>query len=231
MQLSRRLLAIADMVSPCNVLADVGTDHGYLPIYLIRQKKIQRAIAMDVNAGPLERADEHIRGYGLSSYIETRRSDGVTALKIQEADTVVIAGMGGPLTEKILTEGFSVLTSVSELVLQPQSDIPHVRRFLCEQGYRIEQENMVEEDGKYYPMMRVKHGSMHYEKEIEYRYGKELLEQKHPILHQYLLKEKENLADLCQQLSAIQTEGAQKRLEELKLEAGHNREALEYYEM
>lgn len=231
MQLSKRLQAIADMVRPCAVLADVGTDHGYLPIYLVQQKKVKRAIAMDVHTGPLQRADAHIRENGLSSYIETRLSDGVTALKIQEADTVVIAGMGGPLTEKILTEGFCVLEGVSELVLQPQSDIPHVRHFLCEQGYQIQEENMIEEEGKYYPMMRVTHGFLQYEKEIAYRYGGQLLSRKHPVLYQYLLKEKEKLAVLCEQLSAVQTEGAQKRLSELKMEAGYNQEALEYYEM
>lgn len=231
MQLSRRLLAIADMVPFCDVLADVGTDHGYLPIYLVKQNKIKRAIAMDVNKGPLERADIHIREYGLSSYIETRLSDGVTALTKQEADTVVIAGMGGPLTEKILTEGHSVIDTVQYMILQPQSDIPHVRRFLCEKGFLIKQENMVEEDGKYYPMMLVERGNMHYAREIEYRYGSLLLAQKHPVLYQYLLREKENLRELCENLKKVSTEGAKQRLKELKVEAGYNQEALEYYEV
>ena len=128
MQLSLRLSAIADLVTEGNRLVDVGCDHGYLPVYLIQQKKIPSAIAMDVRKGPLSRAQEHIRQYGLEEYIQTRLSDGLEGLKAGEGDTLVIAGMGGPLMERILTDGRSVRNSFSELILQPQSDIPHFRR-------------------------------------------------------------------------------------------------------
>ena len=108
MQLSLRLSAIADLVTEGNRLVDVGCDHGYLPVYLIQQKKIPSAIAMDVRKGPLSRAQEHIRQYGLEEYIQTRLSDGLEGLKAGEGDTLVIAGMGGPLMERILTDGRSV---------------------------------------------------------------------------------------------------------------------------
>ena len=155
MQLSLRLSAIADMVTEGNRLVDVGCDHGYLPVYLIQQKKIPSAIAMDVRKGPLSRAQEHIRQFGLEEYIQTRLSDGLAALKAGEGDTLVIAGMGGPLMERILTDSKSVRDSFSELILQPQSDIPHFRRFIQSEGWEIVEEKMVEEDGKFYPMMRV----------------------------------------------------------------------------
>ena len=155
MQLSLRLSAIADMVTTGNRLVDVGCDHGYLPVYLIQQKKIPSAIAMDVRKGPLSRAKEHIRQYGLEEYIQTRLSDGLENLKAGEGDTLVIAGMGGPLMERILTDGQSVRDSFSEMILQPQSDIPHFRRFIQSQGFQIVEEKMVEEEGKFYPMMRV----------------------------------------------------------------------------
>ena len=99
-QISRRLSAVAALVSPGLVLADVGCDHGYIPIYLIQKGQIPRAIAMDINQGPLLRAREHIREWGLEDYIETRLSDGVEALKPGEAQCLVIAGMGGPLMEE-----------------------------------------------------------------------------------------------------------------------------------
>ena len=92
MQLSLRLSAIADLVTEGNRLVDVGCDHGYLPVYLIQQKKIPSAIAMDVRKGPLSRAQEHIRQYGLEEYIQTRLSDGLEGLKAGEGDTLVIAG-------------------------------------------------------------------------------------------------------------------------------------------
>ena len=145
MQLSLRLSAIADLVTEGNRLVDVGCDHGYLPVYLIQQKKIPSAIAMDVRKGPLSRAQEHIRQYGLEEYIQTRLSDGLEGLKAGEGDTLVIAGMGGPLMERILTDGRSVRNSFSELILQPQSDIPHFRRFIQSEGWEITEEKMTEE--------------------------------------------------------------------------------------
>ena len=106
-KISERLMTVASLVSRDHVLADVGTDHGYVPIYLILQGKIKKAIAMDINRGPLERAREHISLYGMGDYIETRLSDGVEALALGEADSILIAGMGGGLVIRIeqRTEG------------------------------------------------------------------------------------------------------------------------------
>ena len=137
MNLSKRLSCLAEMVTAGSRLADVGTDHGYVPLCLYRQGKIPAAIAMDINRGPLERAQEHIREAGVEAYIETRLSDGLAALQPGEADTVLIAGMGGNLTKRILTEGKEVLETVKELVLQPQSEIWKVRRWLREMAGRL----------------------------------------------------------------------------------------------
>lgn len=108
MKLSKRMQRLASLVTEGNRLADVGTDHGYIPIALVQEGKIPHAIAMDVNAGPLSRAIEHIRESGLSTYIETRQSDGLAGLLPKEADTVLIAGMGGMLTVRIL-EGADIV--------------------------------------------------------------------------------------------------------------------------
>ncbi len=154
MQISKRLQAVADMVSWGSRLADVGTDHGYVPIFLVLENRIPSAVAMDINQGPLERARLHIRQYGLEKSVETRLSDGLAKLLPGEADSILIAGMGGMLTVRILEGGREILQGAKELILQPQSDIREVRLFLKKNGYRIEAENMVEEDGKFYPMMR-----------------------------------------------------------------------------
>ena len=127
MQLSLRLSAIAGLVTRGNRLVDVGCDHGYLPVSLYLDGRIPGAIAMDVRKGPLSRAQEHISQYGLNAYIETRLSDGLEALKPGEGDTLVIAGMGGPLMERILTDGAEVRESFREMILQPQSDILSMR--------------------------------------------------------------------------------------------------------
>lgn len=218
MQLSKRLLAVSEMVTSNSRLADIGTDHGYIPIYLIENKRIPRAIAMDVNKGPLNRAKENIELHGLGEYIETRLSDGAAALHSGEADAVVIAGMGGGLVIKILTEGSEVLESVKELILQPQSELAFVRRHLQDNHYAVIEENMVLDDGKYYPMMKVIHGKMDYEREIDFKYGKLLLEQKNQCLKSFLDKEERTYEKVLETLRGNDGEHAKQRIAEVEHE-------------
>lgn len=215
MQLSERLLAVAGLVTPGLRLADVGTDHGYIPLWLTEQGVIPGAIAMDVNQGPLERARENIRNHGLEEKIETRLSDGVAALRPGEAESVVIAGMGGCLMIKILEEGAEVLQTVKELVLQPQSDIDQVRRYLYAAGYQITKEKMILEDGKYYPMMHVVHGIEEKLSDIEYLYGPCLLKKKDACLKTYLEKEGRTLKQIKEGLAKRGTPKAEERMEEI----------------
>ena len=223
MELSKRLQAVADLVSDGLVVADVGTDHGYIPIYLTESKKSSRAIAMDVNKGPLLRAETHIAEHGLSALVETRVSDGVRALQIGECECVVIAGMGGALTIKILEEGKEIFRNLKEFVLQPQSELQKVREYLCANAYCIVEENMVLDDGKFYPMFRVINGKSPEYHTVELRYGKFLLEQKNAVLKEFLEKEKKVkemiLTNLNQSFGAhIETrrEEIQEELEEIE---------------
>lgn len=230
MQLSDRLLAVAEMVTPGSRLVDVGTDHGYIPIFLVQKKKIPSAIAMDVNEGPLKRAVQHIQENGLQAYIETRLSDGVQALLQNEGDSVLIAGMGGALVQKILMEGREVLQSVSELILQPQSEIGQVRQYLATHGFQIISEDMVLEDGKYYSIMKAVHGTMKYETPILSKYGSDLLKKRHPVLKQYLLKEKAAYEKIAVHLRETATLHANTRIKEIEQELQHIIAALTYYE-
>ena len=227
-----RLRAIAGMVTKGNRLADVGCDHGYLSIWLVSEKTVPSAIAMDVRPGPLSRARENITRYGLEDYIETRLSDGLAKLEPGEGDTLVIAGMGGPLMERILTEGAEALNGFKELILQPQSDIPHFRHFLMSHGFRIVQEEMVLEDGKYYPMMKAVPGTIGGEiwtKEEE-MFGKLLLERLHPVLFSYLERELRIREEISGQLEKAAGEGAKKRLNEVEEEKQLILAALHRYE-
>lgn len=154
MQISKRLEAVAGMVTPGLTLADVGTDHAYIPIYLVENQTISHAVAMDIGRGPLARAQEHITAHGLEAQIETRLSDGLEALVPGEVQSIVIAGMGGPLAVRILTMGAAQAAACREVILQPQSDLRLVRSYLGSAGYRIVQEELVCEEGKFYPMMK-----------------------------------------------------------------------------
>lgn len=205
MELSKRLLAVASLATPGKRIVDIGTDHAYIPIYLIEKNLCVSAVAMDVNEGPLQRAEEHVREAGLQEKIELRLSDGLEKLKPYEVDCAVIAGMGGGLVMRILSAYPEVVCSLKECVLQPQSEIAKVRRFLLEKGFGFLEEDMVLEEGKYYPMMKVvppkdvtvfssamlqnQETELKGWTETELRYGKLLLEKQHPVLKDFLLKE------------------------------------------
>ncbi len=231
MELSKRLQAVANLVTDGMIVADVGTDHGYIPIYLLKMGKCSKAFAMDVNKGPLLRAKEHIKEQGLNEDIETRLSDGVKQLQIGECDAVVIAGMGGALTIKILEEGKAVFKRLKEFVLQPQSELLKVRQYLVENGYRIVAEDMVLDVGKYYPMMRVINAESSEYNIVELRYGKLLLTKKHPILHDFLQKEEKTKDNILQNLKKENGHHIEIRVKEIEKELEEIRYALQrYYE-
>lgn len=152
--LSKRMQMLADMVTAGSRVADVGCDHAFLSIYLVQAGMCPKCLAMDVRRGPLSGAEEHIAAYGLGEYIETRLSDGLTAYHIGEAQTLVCSGMGGRLMKRILEEGGDKTRSFTELILQPQSEIPEFRIFLRETGFLVTEEEAVYEEGKYYFAMK-----------------------------------------------------------------------------
>ena len=232
-QLSRRLKAIADMVTEGNRLVDVGCDHGYLPVYLMLNHKIPGAIATDVGKGPLARAQEHITQYGMSKYIEARLCDGLQGVRAGEGDTLVIAGMGGPLMERILNDGRSVWDDFQEMILQPQSDIPHFRHFLLENGFHIIEEEMILEDGKFYPIMKVKRNT-ETEPEVwsaqEEMFGKILRERKHPVLEKFLERELRIHGEILEKLKNASGETAIDRKKEVEEERQLILAALDRYE-
>lgn len=154
-QLSERLLMIASMVTPGMRVADIGTDHGFVPIYLILNDISPEVYAMDVRKGPLDRAKEHVAEYGLADKIHTRLSDGLEKLAPGEADTVTCAGMGGPLMQKILENGNPREKGIKEMILQPQSELMEFRQYLRDNKYNLLDEKTLCEDGKYYFLMKV----------------------------------------------------------------------------
>lgn len=226
--------AVAGMVTSGGVLADVGTDHGYIPIALIQRQKITGAIAMDINRGPLARAQENIASAQLGDYIQTRLSDGVAALGEGEADSILIAGMGGELVIHILSEGEKVCKAASELILQPQSDIRKVREYLRLHHYKIVDEDMVCEDGKYYPMMRVVNVEsddawMKMNEQTKAAcdiYGPLLLRNGNPVLRRFLVRQHRQLTQILQTLQAqTESEKITTRIAEVSEELQYNESA------
>ena len=234
MKLSNRLQLVADFVTKGNILADIGTDHGYIPVYLVMNDYIPRAYAMDIGKGPLERAREHINEYKLVDRIETRLSNGLDKLLKGEADTVLIAGMGGALTVDILHRGKEVLDTVKEVILSPHSEWELVRNYMVEEGYEILREEMIIDAGKYYVVMKWKKGEDKINKDEEYTkeellYGKLLLKNKDMVLKEYLLKEKDNYQKILDSLNSYGKDNVDMRRKEIELSIDILNQALLYY--
>ncbi len=155
-ELDPRLRAIADRVTPGCTLADIGTDHARLPVWLCREGVIARAIAADVAEGPLRRARENIALYGCEDRVEARLSDGLSAFTPDEADEVVIAGMGGELIARILEQG-GWRTPAIRWFLQPMSAAEELREFLAGHGYALEEEWAVSAAGWIYTIMTARY--------------------------------------------------------------------------
>ena len=218
--LSARMKAVADLVTMGSSACDVGCDHGYVSIYLVQERKAPKVLAMDVNKGPLQRARANVRQAGLLDYITLRLSDGLLEYQPGEAESLVIAGMGGRLMKKILEREIDKTRSFRELILQPQSELAAFREFLRNMGYSVVEEDMILEEDKFYPIIKAKAGSYQGENlQLEDRFGPVLLKKKHPVLALYLQKEWESSLQIkAELLKAGESRKVSERLEELAKE-------------
>lgn len=217
--LSKRLQAVADMVTPNQVVADIGCDHAFLPIYLVKNEIAPFVYACDVNEGPVRIAKENVREAGLHNFIECLKGDGLTPVIDKDIKSVVIAGMGGRLMIHILSEGKELLEHVNEIILEPQSEVSQLRRFLEENGYMIISEDMVLEDGKFYPIIKATHGCMSLGEEVYYRYGKILIKEGNPVLQEFLIKERLHFIKLLEKMSSHKDSSiANERIREISSE-------------
>ncbi|MBE6973530.1 MAG: SAM-dependent methyltransferase [Ruminococcaceae bacterium] len=157
-ELTPRLRAVADLVPEGAALADIGTDHAYLPVCLLLEGKISRAIAADLRPGPLDRAKLTAKEYDCRENIDFRLCDGLSAIAPDEVDTIVIAGMGGETIAAILQAAPWIKSEEYTLILQPMSAQNDLRAWLWRNGYRIKQERIICEADKLYNILFVSYG-------------------------------------------------------------------------
>lgn len=232
MNISLRLKTVACMLKYHECVADIGCDHGYLSIYLIENKLCEHVLAMDLRKEPLNKAINNIKEYSLSDKIETRLSDGLAMLAIDEAQSVCIAGMGGPLIIKILSEANISQLNIKEFVISPQSEIDKVRKYLNSNNFIIDNEDMIYEDEKYYNILHLSIGRDEEMTETEYKYGKILLNSKNKVLYSYLIKEQKKLISVFKALLGLDvSDSVIMRKNALQSEIRMVEEALKYYEM
>lgn len=156
--ISKRLLCCASMVQPGSRVADIGTDHGYLGIYLLQTGAARHVIACDLRKDPLENARRNAKLFGVDGKMELRLSDGLEKILPDEVDTVVMAGMGGDLIQKILSQCPWRKREGLQFILQPQSAGNVLRRWLCEDGFEIQREEPVQDGHFLYTVMDIRQG-------------------------------------------------------------------------
>ena len=200
MKLTNRLLKIASLVSENKRVADIGTDHGYIPVYLLNEKKIDFAILADINKGPLENARSEVRKNKLEDKVDLRLGSGIEVLKKDEVDEIIIAGMGGILISDLLEANKEVAHSVDKLILQPMQAQEELRAYLLNNGYEILDECLEKEDFRIYEIIVAKYTGKNtpVEDDIYYEVGKKLIENNDKLLGEFIdnkIKKYNNIID------------------------------------
>lgn len=187
MKLGDRLQALADFVPQGSRVADIGTDHGYLAVELVKSGKAKFVVASDKNAGPYEAAVRTVRENGLTDErISVRLGDGLKSLKSGEVDTVCIAGMGGTLMVEILEGSPEVVEKLETLVLQPQSAAADLRRWLYRKRWYIEDESLSLDDSRIYEIIKAKRGRRKMPEPLLLEIGPVLWQKKPPLLRHHI---------------------------------------------
>lgn len=189
MNIGSRLEAIANLILPDCVLADIGTDHAYLPVYMLQQQKIRAAIAGDIAEGPCKAAENTVAMYGMKNRVQVRLGSGLSVIKEGEADCISIAGMGGSTIVEILSADLNIARSAKRLVLQPQTGAPGLRKWLLENAWDIIDEELVFDSKRLYEIIVAEKAVVQKSySPVELEVGPVLISKKHPLLTAQIVK-------------------------------------------
>lgn len=224
--LSPRLKIIADSIQGFETVADIGSDHAYLPIYLVKNKKVKSVIATDINSGPVKISKGRINSHGVESSIKVRQGNGLQVIKPGETEVIVIAGMGGLLIRDILDKDEKVARSAKLLILQPMRDSDKIRKWLFKNSFDIIDEELVKEQDKIYEVLWVVPVGEAIEAEGLMLVGNRIIEKKHPLMVEFINKKTYELEKVMAALGSMDTENCRERTEECKAMLNFYREVL-----
>lgn len=226
--LSPRLRTIADSIRGYETVADIGSDHAYLPIYLVKNGQVKHVIATDVNKGPVRIAKARIAGHKAEDCISVRQGDGLKAIKPGEAEVIVIAGMGGLLIRDILEKDMETARSAKQLILQPMRDSGKLRGWLLANSFEIVDEELVKEQDKIYEIMWVVPSDISREAKGLQLVGDRIIEKKHPLLREFINRKTNELEKVMAALESMDTENCRERAEECRAMLDFYREVNEW---
>ncbi|MDM0721333.1 tRNA (adenine(22)-N(1))-methyltransferase [Clostridium perfringens] len=219
MELSKRLKRIAEHVDKCESVADIGTDHGYIPIYLVKEGICKKAIASDINKGPIEKAKVNVAFEGVSNKVKCLLGPGLNPLKVGEVNGVILAGMGGNLTRDILLADMEKVKRYDFIILQPAQNPEVLREFLYKNDYEIIDEDLIKDEGRFYELFKVKYNEnsekLVFHDELEYEVSPLLREKNHPLFKEFI-EEKINRCETILSFIKEDTEAAKKRKSDLE---------------
>ncbi|HBE9435978.1 SAM-dependent methyltransferase [Clostridioides difficile] len=216
MKLTDRLLKIASLVSDGKKIADIGTDHGYIPVYLLKEGRVPFAVLADVNKGPLDNAHKEVIQNNLLDKVDLRLGSGIEILEIGEVEEVIIAGMGGILISELLEDKKEVAHNVEKLILQPMQAQEELRYYLLNNGYEILEEVLVREDFRIYEIIVAKYTGKNtiIEDEIYYEVGIKLLENKDSLFKDFIEKKIKTYSSIVSKLEGKNGEAIDKKRSE-----------------
>lgn len=220
LKLSQRLLALARLVPTGMSMADIGTDHGLLPCYLIKKGISPWAVGVEFHAGPYLSACRTVEEYGLGNKVVIRRGDGFQPLQPGEVDAAVIAGMGGSTMKDILADSPAVVSRLKKIILQPMNGSDVIRVWLHKNGWKIMTEDLILEDQRLYEIMAAEPGTGQELGETEACYGPVLIKNRHPLLRERLQKDEIAMQEILANLAKSESEDAHKKIEEYKRKLG-----------
>ncbi|UBK68228.1 tRNA (adenine(22)-N(1))-methyltransferase TrmK [Clostridium perfringens] len=219
MELSKRLKRIAEHVDKCESVADIGTDHGYIPIYLVKEGICKKAIASDINKGPIEKAKVNVAFEGVSNKVKCLLGPGLNPLKVGEVNGVILAGMGGNLTRDILLADMDKVKKYDFIILQPAQNPEVLREFLYKNDYEIIDEDLIKDEGRFYELFKVKYNEnsekLVFEDELEYEVSPLLRKKNHQLFKEFI-EEKINRCETILSFIKEDTEAAKKRKSDLE---------------
>lgn len=216
MRLSNRLQMIADLVEKNSIVADIGTDHGYIPGFLIQKGFSKYVIATDISQGSLNKAIDFIHELKFTDKIKARLGNGLEVIKPYEVDTVIIAGMGGLLIRDILEQDKNLTRTFNNFIFQPMIAAKELRQYLNQNNFKIIDEQLLYEDGKYYEIIKAKIGKGFIEKEIYFEISKRLIEERHPLIREFIQFKIDCTQKIVDELEFTTSEKGQVKLNELR---------------
>lgn len=224
MHLDKRLQAVASLVPQGSRFADIGTDHAYLPVWLLEQGVIASAVAGDIAAGPCQAAQTTVAMHGAASSIAVRQGSGLAVLSPGEADCIAICGMGGSTIISILAADMAVAKGAQRLLLQPMAGAAALRRWLVAQGWCITREELVDDEPHFYEIICAERAEKYAARasdageqcysEVEYLVGPALLRDGHPLLAKHIARQQASLHELLTNMARSERAKASAKYQE-----------------